>query len=81
MQLKDGLCSKNKEKNSQHLKLIGYDGPVCFTSDQTVSVKSLQVHNRAIVVVQGGDVPFVDEADLTEKCKSIIETNKLCAKV
>lgn len=81
MQLQDGLCSKFFEKVSQHLLTIGYDGPVCVASDQTVCVKSLRVQNQALFGAQGGDVSFHNEADLKAKCKSIIEGNQMCSKV
>lgn len=81
MQLQDGLCVENFTKICEHLSHIGYKGPVCVGSDQTVCVKSLRIHNQAIVGAQGGDVRFEDEADLTKKCKEIIDSDNLCSKL
>lgn len=81
MQLKDGLCAENFKMICDHMTDIGYNGPVSVGSDQTVCVKSLRVHNLYIVGVQGGDVEFKDEDDLTKKSQAIIKSNDLCSKV
>lgn len=81
MHLQYGLCAQNFGKISQNLEAIGCDGPVSVSSNQTVCVKFLQVHNKAIVGVQGGYFSFVEKADLKEKRNSIIEKNQMCLKV
>lgn len=81
MQLEDGLSPHNFEKIAQHLKTLGYDGPVSVASDQTVCIPSLRAHNSFIVGAQGGDIPFEDTNQLKEICNRLIATNQLCSKV